>query len=79
MTDQTYKKAKEIQEKLKELNTLYYIACQPCKTYFLTKTFLWVTIYDKDEACLCDEGLTEVIREYCDKKIKELREELESL
>lgn len=79
MTNETYKKAEKIQKKLKDLNTLYYIACKPFKRYFLTKKFLWLSTYDRDEVCLSDEGLTEVIREYCNKRIKELSEELESL
>lgn len=79
MTDKTYKKAEEIQKRLEDLNTLHYIACQPYKKYSLTKKFLWISTYGKDAVCLCDEGLTELIREYCNKRIRELREELESL
>lgn len=79
MTNETYKRAEEIQKKLKDLDTLHYIACKPFKKYFLKKEFLCVSTYDKDAVCICDEGLTEVIREYCNKRIQELREELSSL
>lgn len=79
MTNETYAKVKEIQDKLDNLSKLRYIACQPYKRYFLTKKSLWISTYKQDKVCLCDGGLTEVIREYCDKRINELREELKSL
>ena len=79
MTDKTYKRAEEIQKELKDFNTLHYIACKPYKKYWLTKKFLWLSTYEGDSVCLCDEGLSELIREYCNKRIRELREELESL
>lgn len=79
MTNETYKKAEEIQKKLKDLDKLHYIACKPYKRYFTTLKSFFVSTYDRDEVCLCDEGLTEVIREYCDKRIQELKEELKSL
>ena len=79
MTNETYKKAEEIQKKLKDLNKLRYIACEPYKRYFITLKSFFVSTYKIAAVCLCDEGLTEVIREYCNKRIQELREELNSL
>jgi hypothetical protein len=79
MTDETYMRAEEIQNKLKNLSNLHYIACKPYKNYFLKKNFLCISTYDKNSVCICDEGLTEVIREYCSKRMQELRKELESL
>ena len=79
MTNETYKKAEEIQKKLENLNKLHYIACKPYKRYWITFKSFFVSTYERDEVWLCDEGLTEVIREYCNKRIQELREELNSL
>ena len=79
MTNETYKKAEEIQKKLQNLDKLYYIACKPSIKFFLKKKLLWMTSYDDDRVCLCDEGLSEVIREYCNKRTQELREELKTL
>lgn len=75
MTNETYKRAEEIQNKLKDLDNLHYIACQPYKKYSLKKNFLCISTYGKDTVCIS----TEVIREYCNKRMQELRKELESL
>lgn len=79
MTNESYKRAEEIQKKLKDLDKLHYIACKPYKRYFITLKSFFVSTYERDEVCLCDEGLTEVIKEYCNKRIQELKEELDSL
>lgn len=79
MTNEALKRAREIEDRLDDLSKLRYIACQPYKRYFLTKKFLWITRYEQDDVMLCDKGLTDVIREYCDKKIAELQKELEAL
>jgi hypothetical protein len=79
MTNETYEKAKEIQKKIDDFRNLRYLATQGYKRFFLTKKFLWVSSYDKTSVCLCDEGLNNLIREYCDERIKELKEELKSL
>lgn len=79
MTNETYKKAEEIQKKLKDLNKLHKIACRSYMRYFIIRKFLFISNYDRDEVVLSDEGLTEIIKEYCDKRIQELKEELKSL
>ena len=79
MTNKAYQRAEEIQKQIKDLNTLYYIACKPYQKFFLTKKLLWVSTYDKEYVSVCDEGLNKMIREYCEKRIKELREEMDSL
>lgn len=79
MTDKIYQRAEEIQKQIKDFKILHYIACKPYKRFFLTKKFLWVSTYDRCDVSICDEGLTKVIREYSEARIKELREELESL
>lgn len=79
MTNEAYERAEVIQKKLKDLNKLHYIACKPYKRYWITFKSFFLSTYDKDEVWLCDDGLTEVIREYCNKRIRELRKELESL
>lgn len=79
MTNETYKKAEGIQQKLRDLDKLHYIACKPYKRYFITLKSFFISTYDRDEVFLCDEGLTEIIREYCNKRMQELREELKSL
>lgn len=79
MTNETYNKAKEIQEQIDRFETLHYIANKPFKRYY-TKTIVFgITTYDNHETCLCDEGLTEVIRDYCNKRLQELRDELAAL
>ena len=79
MTNETYEKAEKIQKKLRDLDTLHYIACKPYKEFFFTKKFLWMSTYDKEKVCLCDDGLNELILEYCNKRRQELREELKLL
>lgn len=79
MTNDVYVKAEEIQKKIKEFEELRYITTKPYKKYGLIKKFLWISDYDKQEVCLCDKGLTELIRDYCDKRIRKLREELAAL
>ena len=77
MTKETYEKAKEIQDSLDKLNKLRFMTHKPWIRFIKERT--WLTDYDKREVCLCDEDLTNVISDYCDKKIKELKEELKSL
>ena len=79
MTNETYEKAEKIQKKLKDLKTLHYIACQPCKEFFFTKKFLWMSAYEKEQVCLCDDELNKLILEYCNKRRQELEEELKLL
>lgn len=79
MTNETYKRAEEIQKKLADLNKLHYIACTPYKRYWITFKSFFISTYDKNEVWLCDDDLTKVIREYCNKRIRELKEELNSL
>jgi hypothetical protein len=79
MTNDVYEKATEIQKQLDRFKTLRYMANKPFKRYFYKTTIFGMSTYDRSEVCLCDDGLTEVIREYCDKRIKELQDELEAL
>lgn len=79
MTDKTYIKAEEIFNQLKDLKNLRHITFEPHKRFCLRQKFLYIADFDETELCLCDEGLNNVIRDYCDKRIKELEDELESL
>ena len=79
MTSVTYTKAKMIQDRIDKLRELRYIATKSYKRFGLVKKFLWMSDYDKREVYLCDDGLTELVRDYCDKRINELKEELEAL
>jgi len=79
MTIATYKKAEEIHEELKNYRKLRRICDSAYKKYILMKKFLWLSAYCKDEITLCDNELTNIIREYCDKKINELEKQLEAL
>ena len=79
MTKETYNKAVEIQRKIDEFKALDSIAATYFKRYFYKTTVFGMSTYDRSEVCLCDAGLTEVIREYCGKRLKELRDELEAL
>ena len=79
MTKDDYIKASEIHEKIKEFQKLRDIACRFWKRYFYKTTVFGISSYDRSEVCICDEGLTEVIRDYCDKRIQELEDELDAL
>ena len=79
MTNETYEKAKDIQKKIDDFRNLRYLAIEGYKRFFLIKKFLGISSYDETSVCLCDEGLNNLIREYCDEQIKKLKEELESL
>ena len=79
MTKIEYKKAEEIYGKLKEFRKLRSICSYPYKKYALTKKFLWLSPYARDEVVLCDDELTKLIYEYCNKKISELEKELDAL
>lgn len=75
----TYKKAEEIQDKLKHYRKLRRICNCAYKRHILTRKFLWLSTYNQDEVVLCDDELTNIIREYCDKKIDKLEKQLEAL
>lgn len=79
MTKETYLRAEKIHDELHKWETLYSITLKPYQKYHLVKKFLWITNYEDTEAVMCDSGLTELIREYSEKKINELKKELESL
>ena len=79
MTNETYNKAKEIQMKIDEFEALRSIATKHYKRYFYKTTIFGMSTYDRAEVCLCDNGLTEVILEYCNKRLQELRDELAAL
>lgn len=79
MTKEAYLKAEKIQDEIHRWENLYSITLKPYHKYGLVKKFLWIVNYEDTEAVMCDSGLTELIREYCDKKIRELKKELEAL
>ena len=79
MTIVAYKKAEEIHDKLNDYRKLRMICDCAYKKHILTKKFLWLSTYKQDEVVLCDNELTKIIREYCDKKIDELEKKLEAL
>lgn len=74
-----YKKAKKIKTEIEEYRKLRDICNCACKRHILTKKFLWLSTYVQDEVVLCDYELTNIIREYCDKKINKLEKQLETL
>lgn len=79
MTIVTYKKAEEIHDKLKDYRKLRSICNCAYKKHILMKRFLLLSTYREDEVSLCDDELTKIIREYCDKKINELEKQLDKL
>lgn len=71
-----YRKAKKIKTELEEYRKLRSICDCTYKKYVLTKKFLWLSNCNQDEVVLCDSELTNIIREYCDKKISKLERRL---
>ena len=75
-----YRKVKKIQNELKRYYKLRSLCDCACHKYILTRNYLWSTTYvheyHQDEIILYDDELTEVIREYCDKKINNLERRL---
>lgn len=74
-----YKKAKKIHDEIEEYRKLRSICNCAHKRYILTKKFLWLSTYNQNEVVLCDDELTKIIYEYCDKKINKLERQLEAL
>lgn len=79
MTIVAYKKAEKIHDELNRYRKLRRICYGTYKKYILAKKFLWLSTYQEDEIALCDKELSELIVEYCDKKINELEKQLEVL
>lgn len=79
MTNDAYVKASDICKKIENFKELSYIANKPYKRFGLSKKSFWISNYDRTEVVLCDEGLAELIKEYCDKQILELQQELKKL
>ena len=79
MTIVTYKKAEKIHEELNDYRKLRRMCDYAYKKHILMKKFLWWSTYREDEVVLCDDELTKIVREYCDKKINELEKQLEAL
>lgn len=71
-----YRKVKKIHAELEEYRKLRSICDCTYKKYVLTKKFLCLSTYNQDEVVLCDSELTNIIREYCDKKISKLERRL---
>lgn len=71
-----YRKVKKLYVELEKYRKLRNICDCTHKKYVLTKKFLWLSTYNKDEVVLCDSELTNIIREYCDKKISKLERRL---
>lgn len=70
------RKVKKIHAELKEYRKLRKMCDYAFKKCVLTKKFLWLSDYNQDEVVLCDSELTNIIREYCDKKINMLEKQL---
>lgn len=80
MTNEVLKKANDIKNKINEFDKLRLIASKPYKKFTLSKRErLFISDYDEFQMVICDKGLAELIEEYCNKRIKELNEELERL
>ena len=71
-----YKKVKKIHSELEEYRKLRNMCDCAYKKCVLTKKFLWLSTDNQDEVVLCDSELTNIIREYCDKKINKLEGQL---
>ena len=67
-----YRKVKKIHAELEKYRKLRNICDCTYKKYVLTKKFLWLSAHNQDEVVLCDDELTNIIREYCNKKIHKL-------
>ncbi len=79
MTHDVFVKADDIYKKIEDFKKLKRIANRPYKRFKLSSNLLWIYNYEKTEAVVCDKGLTELIEEYCNKRIEELQEELKKL
>ena len=79
MKIETYKKAEAIHDRLREYRKLRSICSGVYKRHIFTRKLLWLSDYREDEIVLCDNELTEIIRDYCEKKINELEKQLEAL
>lgn len=79
MTGEVLGRANKIQEDIENLVRLRYMASKSYKRFKLVKKMLWMSDYEEIQVVVCDEGLTNLIKEYCDKRIKELHEELKQL
>ena len=80
MTNEVLGRANNIKDKIKDFSTLRLIARQPYQKFKLVKKLLWISDCHEDmKSVMCDKGLAELIEEYCNKRIKELNEELERL
>lgn len=80
MTNETYNTAQKIQKQIAEFVKLRLIVAKPFQRYFLVKPKkLGISSYNGDSVTICEDGLTNLILEYCDKRIKELRDELAAL
>lgn len=80
MTNEVLGKANDIKDKIKDFSRLSLIASQPYIKFKLVKKLLWISDYHEDmQSVICDKELSKIIEEYCNKRIKELNEELERL
>lgn len=80
MTNETYNKAQKIQDQIADFEKLHLIVAKPFQRYFLTTPKkLGISSYKGDSVTVCEDGLTNLIREYCDKRLQELRDELAAL
>lgn len=76
MTDKNLERANQI---TKDISVLQDIRRATFKPYMFFRRWNGMVIEDDRRFSICDEGLNKVIEEYCDKRIKELRTELEAL
>lgn len=81
MRNDTYEKAKEIEKKLNRFYKFRDILNKgEANRFSLTTKKIWMSDYYRtDEIILYDNEINEILREYCNKKIDELREEFKAL
>lgn len=81
MRNDTYEKAKEIEKKLDRFYKFRNILNKGEANRFslMTKKIWMSDYYRTDEVILFDNEINEILREYCNKKINELREEFKAL
>ena len=79
MTHDVFVKASDIYKKIEDFRNLKSLANKPYKRFQLLNKLLCASDYDQTEVVVCDKELTELIVDYCNKKIHELQEELDQL
>lgn len=81
MNKEVLAKAKELEEQIGDYELISYIMSYPYQRYklFKKKPCIQHEGGTSTGIVITDPELTELIREYCDQKVKDLKQELEAL